>query len=133
MKEPANEKVTVLFLDLSGNENAARQWASQQFCDQPIQFINKADLKWSSKRQALAKVRRIQPHTFAIFTNDIGLQSARCPMMLFGAFAGARRIVLGDSQGRIISRSRFMATLLEAPRLVFEFLSGYALLVPFSW
>jgi glycosyltransferase involved in cell wall biosynthesis len=132
MNESSNEPM-VLLLDLSGNEGAARKWANQQFRNQQIQPINKADLKWGSKREALANVRAIAPHTFAIFTNDLDLQSARCSMILFGVLAGARRVVIGDRFGRTITRSRLSAFLWETPRLGFEFLFGYAVIVPLSW
>lgn len=132
MNESSKEPIALL-LDLSGNERAAHQWANQQFRNQQIQAINKADLKRGSKRQALADVRAIKPHTFAVFTHDLTLQSTRCSMILFAALAGARQIVLGDSKGRAITRSRFGAFLWEAPRLAFESLVGYALIVPLSW
>jgi glycosyltransferase involved in cell wall biosynthesis len=131
-----NESTTeprVLLLDLSGNERVAREWAIHYFRTPQVQSLNKADLKWSSKRQALAEARKFKPRAFAIFTRDIALQSTRCSMILFGAFAGARCIVLGDSKGRAIKRSRLSAFALEAPRLFFELLFGYGFLVPLSW
>jgi glycosyltransferase involved in cell wall biosynthesis len=132
MSESANQPM-VLLLDLSGNEDAARKWANQQFPNRPIQSINKADLKWGSRREALASVRVIAPHTFAIFTSNLNLQSSRCAMILFGVLAGARQVALGDDFGRAIKRSRFSALLFEVPRLVLELLFGYAVIVPFSW
>jgi glycosyltransferase involved in cell wall biosynthesis len=132
MNQFANKPIALL-LDLSGNEDAAQQWAKQQFSDQQIQSINKADLKWGSKREALARVRSLAPHSFAIFTSNLNLQSARGSMILFAALAGARRIVFGDGFGRAITRSRFGAWLFEAPRLVLELLFGYAVIVPLSW
>ncbi len=133
MKEISSEKILILLLDLSGNERAAREWAIQQFRNQQIYYLHKAELKWSSKREALASVRAIKPHTFAVYTNDLDLQSARGSMLLFGALLGARRIVIGDSFGRAITRSRFGALVLETLRLAFEFLFGYAVIVPLSW
>jgi glycosyltransferase involved in cell wall biosynthesis len=132
MSESANQPM-VLLLDLSGNEDAARKWANQQFPNRPIQSINKADLKWGSRREALASVRVIAPHTFAIFTSNLNLQSSRCAMILFGVLAGAQQVALGDGYGRAIKRSRFSALLFEAPRLVLELLFGYTVIVPFSW
>jgi glycosyltransferase involved in cell wall biosynthesis len=132
MNKSANQPIALL-LDLSGNEDAARKWANQQFPNQQIQSINKADLKWGSRREALASVRAIAPYTFAIFTSNLNLQSSRCSMILFGALAGARQIALGDSFGRTIRRARFGALLFEAPRLVLELLFGYAVIVPISW
>src|SRR5689334_3456885 len=108
MNESANQPIALL-LDLSGNEDAARKWANQQFPGQQIQSINKADLKWGSRREALASVRAIAPCTFAIFTGNLNLQSSRCSMILFGALAGAQQIALGDGFGHTIKRSRLSA------------------------
>ena len=53
--------------------------------------------------------------------------------MMFAVLAGARLILIGDSTGRTISRSRWSALLIEAPRLLLELLIGYGLVVPLSW
>ncbi|MBI3651960.1 MAG: glycosyltransferase family 4 protein [Acidobacteria bacterium] len=132
MNESANEPL-VLLLDLSGNEGAARAWAAPHFPHQTIRLLNKADLKWSSKREALTSVRALRPQTFALFTNDIDLQSSRGSMLLFGALTGAHRLVFGDRQGQLIARSRFSVFALEAPRLALELLFGYAVIIPLSW
>jgi glycosyltransferase involved in cell wall biosynthesis len=123
----------LLLLDLSGNEQSAYEWASRLFLHQQIQPLKKAELKWSSKREALTNVRALKPATFAIFTNDLNLQSARCSMILFGALAGARRIVFGDDKARLIRRTKLTAFLFDAPRLALEFLFAYALIIPLSW
>jgi glycosyltransferase involved in cell wall biosynthesis len=132
MNENQTEK-KVLLLDLSGNERWAYEWAKGRFPDHQIHSINKADLKWRSRREALAQIRARQPRTFALFTTDFALQSSRGAMVLFGALAGAQQIVFGDSQGRIIERSKLEAFLLEAPRYVLELAFGYLFLVPLSW
>ncbi len=131
MKETQVEK-KVLLLDLSGNERLAFEWAYRRFPDQRIQTLNKAELKWRSKRQALAQIRAQEPHTFALFTNDFELQAASGAMMLFGALAGAPHIIFADCQGRIIERSRLEMFLVEAPRYALELVFGYLFLVPFS-
>src|SRR5438045_9655936 len=122
MNESANQPIALL-LDLSGNEDAARQWANQQFPKQQIQSINKADLKWGSRREALASVRAIAPCTFAIFTSNLNLQSSRCSMIMFGALAGARHIALGDSFGCTFTLYRFRTFLFDATRQVLELIS----------
>jgi len=53
-------------------------------------------------------------------------------MALFGALAGARRIVLGDSTGRTLERTRTAVLFREAPRLALEYLLGYGLVIPLS-
>jgi glycosyltransferase involved in cell wall biosynthesis len=125
--------ISTLLLDLSGNREAAATWAHLQLPGLDIRSINKADLKWESKRKALERVRKLAPHTFAIFTSDLDMQSARGALMMFAVLAGSRRVVFGDSAGRTVSRSRWSVLLIEAPRFSLELLIGYGVVVPLSW
>ena len=122
-----------LLLDLSGDKSAAISWASDQFPTASIRLIDKGELKWESKREALARIRAMKPRVFAIFTSDLQAQSARGSIVLFAALCGARRIVIGDGNGRAINRSRASALVIEGARLILEFLFGYLLIVPLSW
>lgn len=122
-----------LLLDLSGDKNAAISWASNQFPTTSTRLIDKGELKWESKREALARVRAMKPLAFAVFTSDLRAQSAQGSIVLFAALCGARRIVIGDSNGRTLTRSRASAFIIEGARLALEFLFGYLLIVPLSW
>jgi glycosyltransferase involved in cell wall biosynthesis len=132
-KTQSKEKSRAVLLDLSGDLNAALDWAASISPNAAVKQINKSDLKWTSKSEALTRVRALGPEIFLIFTADIEAQSACALLMLFAAFAGARRIVIGDGRGRILSRSRAGVFLVEAPRLVLELVVGYGLIVPLSW
>jgi glycosyltransferase involved in cell wall biosynthesis len=109
------------------------EWARTQLPGYRIEVLDKAALKWSSKREALNRVRSLAPGAFAFFTADAGIQSSRGLMMLFAAAAGARLITFGDASGFVLRRTRAGVLAKEAPRLVFELLAGYLLLVPTSW
>ncbi len=122
-----------LLLDLSGNKGAAMEWAAAVLPDADIRPINKADLKWTSKREALSRVRALGPDIFCVFTSDLRVQSGRGALMLFAIFAGARRVVIGDARDRLAVRSRLSVLLLEAPRFALELFGGYGLIVPLSW
>jgi glycosyltransferase involved in cell wall biosynthesis len=122
-----------LLLDLSGNENAAMEWATARMPEVDIRALNKADLKWASKREALSRVRSLGPDTFCVFASDLRLQSGRGALMLFAILAGARRVMMGDARGCGTSRSWFGVLLLEVPRFALELLGGYGLIVPLSW
>lgn len=122
-----------LLLDLSGNENAAMEWAAARLPETDIRPLDKAELKWASKREALSRVRSRGPETFCVFASDLRIQSGRGALMLFAIFAGARRVVIGDIRGGGTSRSRLGVLLLEAPRFALELLGGYGLIVPLSW
>lgn len=123
----------MLLLDLSGNSGASQAWAAEQFAHADITAINKADFKWASKRAALANLRKFSPRVFSVFTTDLRTQSRLAALMLFAVIAGASQVVLGDANGGALRRSRLGVLLLEAPRLVFELLLGYVLILPLSW
>lgn len=122
-----------LLLDLSSNKSAALEWASEQLSGADIKPLNKADLKWTSKREALARVRGLNPDLFAVFTPDLNTQSGLSALMLFAISAGARQVVIGDQKGGTVSRSRLEVLLIQAPRFLLELLGGYVLIVPLSW
>jgi glycosyltransferase involved in cell wall biosynthesis len=122
-----------LLLDLSGNKEAATQWAASQLPGSPIRLLSKAGLKSGSKLEALRRVRALSPHTVALFTSDIDTQSARGILMIFAVAAGARRVLFGDLTGRTLSRSNLGVLVREAPKLALESLLGYGFVVPISW
>lgn len=127
-----NSRSTVL-LDLSGNRGAAMEWAASQAPPNEITEVNKADLKWISKSEALANVRALRPEVFLLFSPDLRLQSTRKAITMFAVLAGARRVVIGDYRGSTKSVTRLRALLIEAPRFAFEWLFGYGFIVPMSW
>jgi glycosyltransferase involved in cell wall biosynthesis len=127
------ERSVALLLDLSGDKDAALQWSSARLPGIGIRQIDKADLKWKSKGDALARVRSLGPNVFCVFTSDLNTQRGLSLVMLFAVIAGARRIVIGDRLGRTFSRGRMAVLLLEAPRFALEVTAGYGLLVPLSW
>ncbi|HTG16982.1 MAG TPA: hypothetical protein VK747_17165, partial [Blastocatellia bacterium] len=129
----SEKRALAVLLDLSGDKRASAEWVARELPRSQIQSINKTDLKWGSKREALALVRDLRPDVFAVFTPDLRTQSARSAMALFGAMAGARLTVFGDSSGRVIRRSRVSALAIDAPRLALELLFGYLVTVPLSW
>jgi glycosyltransferase involved in cell wall biosynthesis len=129
----AHDRASVLLLDLSNDHEAALAWAGQQFAGIAIRLLDKAELKWESRRAALARIRALSPRVFAIFTADLQTQSARTSMMLFAALCGAQRIVFGDSNGRSVTRSRMGTLFIEGTRFALELLVGYLLIVPLSW
>jgi glycosyltransferase involved in cell wall biosynthesis len=132
--ELLNQRIPLaLLLDLSGDENAAMEWAAAHLGNSKIRPLNKAELKWASKREALTLVRSLKPDVFCVFASDINVQSGQSALMIFAIFAGASRVMMGDARGHGRSRSRLGVLLGEAPRFALELLAGYGLMVPFSW
>lgn len=131
--ETQDVRPLAVLLDLSGNQRAAIDWAAALLPNATIGPINKADLKWTSKREALFRVRSLRPEIFCVFTSDLTMQSGRGAVMLFAILSGAGSVVIGDERGRTATRSRLGVLLLEAPRFALEFVAGYGLIVPVSW
>ncbi|MFY9572134.1 MAG: hypothetical protein WAV20_12105, partial [Blastocatellia bacterium] len=121
-----------VLLDLSGDKNAAMKWAAEWLPQTTVKPLNKARLKWASKRQALAQVRAFKPKVFAVFTRDISMQSGLGALMLFAIAAGANKVVIGDRQGRLASRGILSVVLGQAPRFLLELVAGYGLIIPLS-
>lgn len=122
-----------LLLDLSGDQQAALDWAARHLPADSFQLLDKAALKWQSKREALARIRALRPRGFAFFTADLQVQSARRSMMWFAALCGARRVIFADTNGREIRRTRIAVFTLEGIGLALELLMGYVIIVPLSW
>jgi glycosyltransferase involved in cell wall biosynthesis len=122
----------VLLLDLSGDLESAQMWVGRLFPGARTELVSKSELKRGSKLESLRRVRRLEPDALAIFTADLKSQSGRRALFLFGAVAGARLIVMGDSSGRTLSSSRLGALML-APALALELAAGYLIIVPLSF
>ena len=131
--DSAPQPLVTVLLDLSGDRCATALWARDHLTPGPLLIVDKAELKWQSKRAALRYIRSLRPRTFAFFATDLQAQSARGAMMLFAALCGASRIVFADTNGRQIRRSRPAALIIDGARLALELALGYAILIPLSW
>lgn len=121
-----------MMLDLSGDEHSARKFVLDRLPGYEVRPIRKAEIKRQSRRETLLAIKKLMPATLFIFTADLESQSSVRAMILFGAAAGAKKILVADRQGHIIERSRAAAFLREAPALLTEMLAGYVLLAPLS-
>jgi glycosyltransferase involved in cell wall biosynthesis len=124
---------TVL-LDLAGDAARARAWIEGRAPGAEVLALDKAELKGGSKRAALERLRSGgRRDLFAIFCNRLELQPARALMLLFDWLAGARRVAIGDMQGRTVERGGAGILFVELPRLALELVAGYGLVVPAAW
>src|SRR2546426_2734227 len=78
-----DDRSVIVLLDLSGDKKAAIEWATARFFDGNIKSIDKAGLKWTSKREALARVRALRPEVFLVFSSDLNTQSGLSALMMF--------------------------------------------------
>lgn len=124
----------VVLLDLAGDAGRARAWVEGLAPGAEVVSLDKAELKGGSKREALGRLRAGgRRDLFAIFCNRLDLQPARALMLLFGRMAGARRVAIGDMEGRAVERSAAGIVLVELPLLALELAAGYGLVVPLAW
>ena len=126
-----HKQVTAL-LDLAGDPERAAEWARRMVPHNLVHTLDKAGLKWRSKRRMLACPRSLSPDAFAVLTADVATQSGIGGLILLGALSGARVIVIGDHSGKVIRRSRVVGLILEATRFTLELFAGYGVILPLS-
>src|SRR5919106_498356 len=95
----------VVLLALSGD--SARDKLAQLFPEATIESISRAEFESGSLRKRLASLRARRPDVFAIATERLSWQRGQNLFMIFGALAGARKVVMLDSHGACRSESRF--------------------------
>ena len=123
-----------ILLDLAGEAGRARAWVEAASPGASVDVLDKAELKAGGKREVLARIRsRGRSELFGIFCNRLDLQPSLVPMMVFGLLAGARRVRVGDMEGRSIERGWAGVVLVELPKLALELLVGYGAVVPMAW
>ena len=123
-----------LLLDLAGEAARARAWVESAAPGADVDVLDKAELKAGGKREILSRIRsRGSSDLFGIFCNRLDLQPSLVPMMVFGLLAGARRVRVGDMEGRSVERGWAGVVLVEMPKLALELLAGYGVVVPMAW
>ena len=123
-----------ILLDLAGEAGRARAWVEAASPGASVDVLDKAELKAGGKREVLARIRsRGRSELFGIFCNRLDLQPSLVPMMVFGLLAGARRVRVGDMEGRSVERGWAGVALVELPKLAVELLVGYGVVVPLAW
>ncbi len=104
----------VLLLVLSGEENAALYTISKRYPEAAIEVISRAEVESGNMVSRLRALRKHRGTVIAIWTDRLKWQRGQNSLLLFGALAGAREIVLGDSEGSLRTESR-ASLLLQAP------------------
>ena len=104
----------VVLLVLSGDPSHVQENLTAGFPDAQIQVIARSDFEGSGVATRLRKLRALRPDIFVIATERLQWQRGQNAFMLFGALAGAREVIMLDSQGDELKRSR-ANLLLRAP------------------
>jgi len=104
----------VVLLVLSGDPSQIQEKLTARFPDAQIQVVARSDFEGSGVATRLRKLRALRPDIFVIATERLKWQRGQNAFMLFGALAGAREVIMLDSHGDELKRSR-ANLLLRAP------------------
>lgn len=96
----------VVLLSLSGDSARCRENLAQLYPQATIETISRAQFENGSLMKRLASLRAHRPQVFAIATERVAWQRGQNLFMLFGALAGAREVLLIDSHGGVIRKTR---------------------------
>jgi glycosyltransferase involved in cell wall biosynthesis len=114
----------VVLLALSGDFARYRDRLAQLYPDCAIEMISRAEFETGSHLKRLKSLRATRPDVLAIATERIPWQRGQNLFMIFGALAGAREVLMIDSHGELLQRSRSNLLLGAPVRLGRETLTG---------
>jgi len=95
-----------VLLVLSGDLAKARERFRKLYPDAEIESLSRDEIEHPKYSARLKALRARHPHTFAIGTERLRWQRGQNALLLFGAIAGARRVVLFDMHDGFRQESR---------------------------
>ena len=104
----------IVLLVLSGDFEQAREWFEKQYSGAGIERVSRDQLGNQTPLRRVGALRSLHPDIFAVATERLAWQSGQNALLLFGALAGARRVVLFDAGGKSREETR-AAILLGTP------------------
>lgn len=87
----------IVLLLLSGDPEQARGWLQKKYPGAVIEQISRGELERSTPLGRIRALHSLRPEIFAVATERLAWQSSQNDLLLFGALAGARRVVLVDA------------------------------------
>lgn len=96
----------IVLLVLSGNQALAREWLRTSYPGAEVELISRDHLESCTPLQRIRAVRTRRPDVFAVATETLAWQRGQNALLVFGALAGARRVVLVDASGDSREESR---------------------------
>src|SRR5207237_7408585 len=96
----------VVLLALSGDRPKTLQAVRARFPGAQIDVLSRDEITNSNYRNNLKTLRTRRPEVFVILTERLAWQRGQNALLLFGALAGARRVVLLDASGASRAESR---------------------------
>ncbi len=89
----------IVLLVLSGDPDQSRAWLQTSYPGAEVENISRDQLESYSPLRRIRAVRSRRPHIFAVATERLAWQSGQNALLVFGALAGADRVVIVDASG----------------------------------
>ncbi|OLE53372.1 MAG: hypothetical protein AUG51_13120 [Acidobacteria bacterium 13_1_20CM_3_53_8] len=110
----------VVLLALGGSLQRASEILRERFPQAEIETLSRDEVERSGFVGRLAHLRSLRPDVFAVSNERLALQRSQSELMLFGALAGARRIILLDMHGALREETRAEVILRSPARITLE-------------
>ena len=88
----------IVLLVLGGNPEQARAWLQKSYPGATIEKTSRDQLARSSPADRMRALRALSPEIFAVVTERLAWQQGQNALLLFGASAGAGRVVEGGGR-----------------------------------
>ncbi len=89
----------IVLLVLSGDPEQASEWLQKKYPGARIEPISRGELEGPAPLGRIRALHSLRPDIFAVATERLAWQSGQNDLLLFGALAGARRVLLIDAGG----------------------------------
>jgi glycosyltransferase involved in cell wall biosynthesis len=110
----------IVLVALSGDVREARARLMERYPQSAIEELARREIETGSPRERLARLRAACPTLFAVLTERLSWQRGQNSLLLFGALAGADRVLLMDSHGAIREEGRARIMMSAPARLAHE-------------
>src|SRR5258705_10760022 len=117
-------EMKVVLLVLSGDQTEARVYLAATYPHAFIETVSRNEVGLGSSAARLKTLRALRPDVLAIATERLAWQRGQNLLMLFGAIAGASEVLMIDSHGGVLKKSRASLLLGSPVRLSEEALSS---------
>jgi glycosyltransferase involved in cell wall biosynthesis len=124
MSDNRVSEMKVVLLVLSGDRDGARDYLAATYPHAFIETVSRNEVGLGSFAARLKTLRALRPDIFAIATERLAWQRGQNLLMLFGAIAGASEVLMIDSHGGVIKKSRASLLLGSPVRLSKEALTS---------
>ncbi|HVG31609.1 MAG TPA: hypothetical protein VM911_00955, partial [Pyrinomonadaceae bacterium] len=110
----------IVLVALSGDVREARARLRERYPHSTIEELARREIETGSPAARLARLRAARPDLFAVLTERLSWQRGQNSLLLFGALAGADRVLLMDSHGAMREEMRARIMLSAPARLAHE-------------